>query len=68
VERGGTYRVLVGRLEGSRPFARPESRWEDNIKLYRQEIEQVRIEWTDYAEDRDRWQTLVNAVIKLLVP
>ena len=33
-ERGCTYRVLVGRPEGSRPFARPERTWEDNIKMW----------------------------------
>ena len=67
-EKGSTYRILVGRFEGSRLFARPERRWEDNIKLERQEIERGRIDWIDTAEDRDRWQTLVNAVMNLLVP
>ena len=32
-ERRGVYRVLVGKLEGKRPFGRPRRRWECNIKL-----------------------------------
>jgi len=32
-ERRGVYRVLVGKSEGKRPFWRPRSRWEDNIKM-----------------------------------
>jgi hypothetical protein len=26
------------------------------------------MDWTDLAQDRDRWQALVNAVMKLFVP
>jgi hypothetical protein len=36
-ERRGTYRVLVGKLEGKRPIGRPMHRWEDNIKMNFQE-------------------------------
>jgi len=32
-ERGGVYRVLVGRPEGKRPLGRPSLRWENNIKV-----------------------------------
>jgi len=32
-ERGGAYRVLVGKPEGKRPLGRPRHRWEDNIKM-----------------------------------
>jgi hypothetical protein len=31
-ERGGVYKVLVGKPEGKRPLGRPRRRWEDNIK------------------------------------
>jgi len=34
----GTYRVLVGRSEGKRPFGRPRQRWEDNITVNLQEV------------------------------
>jgi len=37
-ERRGIYRVLVGKPEGKRPFGRPRHRWEDNIKMFLQEV------------------------------
>jgi hypothetical protein len=37
-DRRGVYRVLVGKPEGKRPLGRPRRRWEDNIKMYLQEI------------------------------
>ena len=33
VERGGAYRILVGRPEGKRPLGRPSLRWEVDIKM-----------------------------------
>jgi hypothetical protein len=32
-ERRVSYRVLVGKTVGKRPFGRPRRRWEDNIKM-----------------------------------
>jgi hypothetical protein len=37
-ERRGTYRDLVGKTEGKRPFGRPRRRWEDNIEMDLQEV------------------------------
>jgi hypothetical protein len=37
-DRRGAYRVLVWRPEGKRPLGRPRTRWEDNIKMYLQEV------------------------------
>jgi hypothetical protein len=34
----GVYRVLVGKPEGTRPLGRPRRRWEDNTKMYIQEV------------------------------
>ena len=36
-ERGGVYRVLVGKPEGKRLLGRPRRRWKDNIKMNLQE-------------------------------
>jgi hypothetical protein len=38
VEERVVYRVLVGKPEGKRPLRRPRHRWEDNIKMYLQEV------------------------------
>jgi len=35
------YRVLVGKPEGKGPLGRPRRRWEDNIKMDLQEVEEV---------------------------
>jgi hypothetical protein len=37
-ERRGLYRVLVGKPGGKRPLGRPRLRWEDNIKMYLEEV------------------------------
>ena len=37
-ERGGAYRILVGRSDGQRPLERPRRRWEDNINTALQEV------------------------------
>jgi len=67
-ERGGVYRVLLGKPEGKGQFARPRCRWEDNIKMDLKEVGCGGMDWTDLAEDRDRWRALVNAVMSLRVP
>jgi hypothetical protein len=64
----GVYRVLVGKPEGKRPRGRPRRRWEDNIKMDVQEVGCGGMDWIELAQDRDRWQALVNAVMKLRVP
>jgi hypothetical protein len=68
--RRGVYRVLVGKTEGKRPLGRPKRRWEDNIKMDRQEVGWGRagMDWIDLAQHRDRWRAPVNAVMNLRVP
>jgi hypothetical protein len=67
-ERRGVYRVLVGKPEGKVPLGRPNRRWEDNIKMYLQEVGCRGMDWKELAEERDRWRALVNAVMNLGVP
>jgi hypothetical protein len=42
-------------------------RWEDNIKMDLQDV-WGGMDWIDLAQDRDRWQAHVNAVMNLRVP
>ena len=63
-ERGEAYRVLVGKPEG---IGRPRRRWEDNIVIDLQDVGRG-IDWTDMAQDRDRWRALVNSVMNSRVP
>ena len=62
------YRVLVGKPEGKRPMRRPRRRWVDNIRLDLQEVGCGNMDWIEQALDRDRWRTLVSAVMNLRVP
>jgi len=66
--RGGVYRVWVGKLEGNRPLGIPRCRWVDNIKIDLQEVGCGGMDWIKLAQDRDRWQGHVNAVMNLRVP
>ena len=67
---GGERRVqgLVGKPEGKRPLGRSRHGWEDNIKMDLQEMGCGDVDWTELAQDRDRWRALVNAVMNLRVP
>jgi len=67
-EERGVHRVLVGKLEGKRPLGRPRCRWVDNIRTDLQEMGCGHMDWIGLAQDRDRWWTLVSAVMNLQVP
>jgi len=62
------YRILVGKPEGKRPLGRPRRRWVDNIRTHLQEVGCGYMDWFGLAQDRDRWRTLVSAVMNLRVP
>ena len=59
------YMAFVRKPEGR--FGRPRRRWQDNIKMKLQEVGCWNIGWIDLAQDRDRWRTLVSAVMNLRV-
>ena len=67
-EERGVYRVLVGKLEGKRPLGRPRRSWVDNIRMDLPEVGCGYMDWIGLAQDRDRWRTLVSAVMNLGVP
>ena len=64
----GACRLLVGRPEGKGLLRRPVHKWDENIKMDIQKIGWADMDWIDQAEDRDRWQVLVNVVVNLGVP
>ena len=61
------YRVLVGKLEGKRPLGRPRRRWVNN-RMDLQEVGCGYMDWIGRTRDRDRWRTVVSAVMNLRVP
>ena len=62
------YRVLLGKPEGKRPLGRSRCRWVDNIRTDLQEVGCGYMDWIGLDQDRDRWRTLVSAVMNLRVP
>ena len=66
--RRGLYRVLFGKSEGKSPLGRPRCRREDSIKMDLQEVGCGGMDQIDLAQDRNRWQALVNVVMYLWVP
>jgi hypothetical protein len=67
-EKGGVYRVLEGKPERNRQIQTPRHRWKDNIKINLQDMGWGGMDWIDVAQDTDRWQAIVNAVMNLRVP
>jgi hypothetical protein len=49
-----------GKPEGKRPLGIPRRRWEDNIQMDLQEEVWRSMDWTDLAQDRDRWRALIT--------
>jgi len=63
----GVYRALLGKPEGRRQLGRPRRRWVDNIRMDLWEVGCGYMDWIGLAQDRDRWRTLVSAVMNLQV-
>ena len=67
-EERGVYMVLVGKSEEKRPLGRSRCRWVDNSRMDFQEVGCGYMDWIGLAQDRDRWRTLVSAVMNFRVP
>ena len=67
---GGKRRVqgFGGKPEGKRQLERPRRRWEDNIKMDLKEVGCGGMDWIELAQDRDRWRSLMSAVMNFRVP
>jgi hypothetical protein len=66
-EGRGVYRVLVGKPEGKRPLEKPKRRREYGIRMDLREIGWGGVGWIHLAQERDRWQDVVSAVMNLRV-
>jgi len=60
-ESRGAYRVLVGKPEGRDHLE------EDSIKMDLTEVGWGGVYWIELAQDRNRWWTVVNAVLNFRV-
>ena len=61
-------KILTGKPTGKTPLGRPRRRWEDNIRMYLDDIAINGGNWIDSPQVRDNWRALVNAALNLLVP
>ena len=68
VRRGGRIVSWWGNWWERDPLGRPRRRWVDNIRTDLQEVGCGYMDWIGLAQDRDRWRTLVSAVMNLRVP
>jgi hypothetical protein len=59
--------VLVAAPEGKRQLGRPRRKY-DNIRRDLQEVGLRGMDWIDLGQGRDRWRSLVNAVMNLRDP
>ena len=66
-EGRSAFKILTGTPAGKRPLRRPRRRWEDNIRIYPEEIGINTRNWVYSAQDSDYWRTLVNAALNLRV-
>ena len=64
-DRKVAYRVLVGLPKRKRSLGKPKHRWEDNIKVYLEAVGCGIVDWIDLAQERDKWQALVTAVMNV---
>jgi len=64
----GLFRDLVGKSDRRRSPARPRRRWVDDFRMDLQEMGCGYMDCIGLAQDRDRWRTLVSAVMNLQVP
>ena len=62
-DRRCAYTALVGRPEGKRPLGRPRYRRKNNSNMDHQEMGWGGMDCINLAQDRDRWQVLVNVVM-----
>ena len=68
IMRWAGHMARMGKPEGRRPLGRHRRRWVDNIRMDLQEVGCGYVDWIGLAQDRDRWRTLVSAVMNLRVP
>jgi hypothetical protein len=66
-EERNVYRVLMGKLEGKRPFGRPTRSWEGGLRIDLRETDWGTVDWIQLAQGRDLWLAVVNTVMNLRV-
>jgi hypothetical protein len=50
-EKRSTYKILVGRSEGNKPFGKPKLIWDDTTKMVLKEITGDVVYWIHLAQN-----------------
>ena len=61
------FKILTGKPTGKRPLGSPRRRWEDNIRMYLEEMGINAGNWVDSAQVRNYCRAFVNAELNLRV-
>jgi hypothetical protein len=67
-EKRNACMLLVGKPEEKKPVGRTRRRWVDNVRMDLKEVGWGDVDWIGLAQDRNRWRTLINLVLKVGVP
>jgi hypothetical protein len=59
------YKLSTGKPERKRPLRTPRCRWVGNVKMDLAEIGAGCVDWIGLTQHRDKWGTLVNAIMNL---
>jgi hypothetical protein len=62
------YRILMGKLEGSRPLGKQRHRWEDDIWIALRKIDWGGMDSIDLSHERDQWRALVKTIMDFRGP
>ena len=54
-------KILTSKRTGKRPIGRPWRRWEDNIRMYLEEIGINAENWVDSAQNRNYCRALIES-------
>lgn len=66
-EKKNAYRILVCKPEVKKPLGRSRIRWKYYINIQLKEIGWESMDWTDVAQDKDKWLEDVNAAVNLQI-
>ena len=66
-DKENIYSRLMEKPEGQRRLGMPRCRWEGNIKTYLKETELQSVKWINLADDRNKYQTVLDMVTNTLL-
>jgi hypothetical protein len=64
---GRSFQNFSGQTYRKETLGRPQSKWEDNIRMDLKEIGVTRNNWIGSGQDGDFWRSLVNAAFNFRI-